>query len=306
MKRILLFFILFASFSLCVMGQESEDPDVKYAAELLKKGTQAPDFVIANGDTLVGKSLSSFRGRYVVLDFWATWCPDCRKDVPAMRELYKRYASKDVVFISVSFDKDKSVWQKYIRENDMPWIHHSELKPWKQTVISGDYRIKWIPSMYVLDKEGKVILGTVCVDKLDKVLNILTSLTPEMYGEYIVSVFNTRYAGGMDKFKKDINNNLQYPDMANALSAECTVLMNFTLNPDGSVTDISASECKIGHYNKAAMSKYTSEQQNDMLRECARSFAKDAFRVIKQTKRWNADSSAKPIKLFFVMNYSVL
>lgn len=166
MKRILTSTLIMMVFSFCANAQENDDR--QYTEGLLKPGELAPDFIIANGDTLAGKPLSSFRGRYVVLDFWASWCRDCRKDIPAVKALHKKYASDDIVFIGVSFDTDKETWMKCVRDNGMNWIHHSELKPWKSTGISADYHIKWIPTMYLLDKEGRILFSTIHAEEMER------------------------------------------------------------------------------------------------------------------------------------------
>ena len=147
----------------------SDDPDDTYATELLKPGVTAPDFTLGTHD---GKSvrLSDFKGKYVVLDFWATWCPDCRADVPRLKEIHKAYASDSVAFLSVSFDTDKDKWTSYIRDNGMDWAHGSELKKWKETTVSSLYYVKWIPSIYLIGPDGKVILGTVVLDKIEAAL----------------------------------------------------------------------------------------------------------------------------------------
>lgn len=148
-----------------------EDDDAKYATELLAKGTAAPDFTIGGK---AGK-LSDLRGKFVVIDFWATWCPDCRKDIPKMKQLYEKYASDKVVFVGVSFDKTPDALEKYLKDNDVRWVQTCEYKPWKETQISKDYNIKWIPSIYVINPEGKVELATVMIEKVEKLLKNVKS-----------------------------------------------------------------------------------------------------------------------------------
>lgn len=161
--------LLALSFTAKAQSAVNDDPDNAYATDLLKKGTTAPDFTIATPD---GKtiSLSDFKGKYVVLDFWATWCPDCRADVPRLKEIHKAFASNKVAFFSVSFDTDKDKWTSYIRDNGMNWAHGSELKKWKETTVSSLYQVKWIPSVYLIDPDGKVLLGTVVLDKIEAAL----------------------------------------------------------------------------------------------------------------------------------------
>lgn len=141
-----------------------------YTADLLKVGDEAPGFVIENGDTLAGTPLSHFRGRYVVLDFWASWCGDCRREIPAMKALYDEYASDKVVFIGVSVDEKPEAWRKCIGDNGMRWIHHSELKPWKSTRIAADYRVKWIPTVYIVGPDGRIALATIKTEELREFL----------------------------------------------------------------------------------------------------------------------------------------
>lgn len=148
---------------------EEEDLDAKYAKDLLAEGTAAPQFTLKTPD---GKevSLSDFAGKYVVLDFWASWCPDCRNDVPALKTLWEKYGSDKVAFLSVSFDTDQEKWASYIAENGMGWTHVSPLAKWKETQVSNDYKVNWIPSMYLIAPDGKVKFGTVVLDKIAKAL----------------------------------------------------------------------------------------------------------------------------------------
>ena len=163
MKKMLWMAVVLMASVLSLSAQEAtEDIDVKYAANLLKPGTEAPDFEIQNNDSVKGVKLSNFRGKYVVLEFWASWCPDCRKDMPEVKALYEQYGKQGVQFIGVSFDTDKAAWSNYIDKNNLSWLHTSELVKWKKgTKIDQDYHVQWIPTYYLLDTEGKVVLGTV-------------------------------------------------------------------------------------------------------------------------------------------------
>lgn len=142
----------------------AQDADAKYAEGLLQPGAEAPEFNLTAPDG-TGHSLSDFRGSYVVLDFWASWCPDCRKDIPEMKRLHGEYG-KNVRFISVSFDDNKDSWTRCIETNGMDWLHLSELKKWKTTEVSRLYNIQWIPSMYVIDPRGRIVLSTVMIEKV--------------------------------------------------------------------------------------------------------------------------------------------
>ena len=108
-----------------------------------------------------------------ILDFWATWCPDCRKDVPALVEAYKRFASDKVVFVSISWDQDRERLERFIRENGICWTQVCDFKPRTEITTGKTFRVKWIPSIYIIGPDGKVLLGTVM---LDKVVALLSSL----------------------------------------------------------------------------------------------------------------------------------
>lgn len=87
--------------------------------------------------------------------------------------MYATYAPQGVVFVGVSFDTDRDQWQQYISENALSWIQFSELKPWKESSISTAYNVRWIPTLYLIDKDGRVVLGTVSVAEMSSRLAAL-------------------------------------------------------------------------------------------------------------------------------------
>ena len=143
--------------SVALFAQE-EDLDAKYAADLLKPGTPAPEFVLSdiNGNAV---KMSQFRGK-------ASWCPDCRAEVPALKELQAKTDPDKVVFVSISSDRTVEAWKKYVAENEMGGVQLYKDK----SKVSEDYHVKWIPSQYVIGPDGKVVLGTVMLDKVAKAL----------------------------------------------------------------------------------------------------------------------------------------
>lgn len=149
-----------------------DDLDTQYAADLLKPGTAAPEITATD---LQGKQhkLSELRGKYTVIDFWASWCPDCVKDIPEMKRLYETYGD-EVNFLGVSFDHDRTKWENCVKDNGIAWLQISSLVRWKENSISKDFHIKWIPSLYIIGPDGKVVLGTVMIDKLEKKLQEIT------------------------------------------------------------------------------------------------------------------------------------
>jgi thiol-disulfide isomerase/thioredoxin len=101
--------------------------------------------------------LSSTRGKVVLLDFWAAWCPPCRRENPNLVMAYNTYKSKGFEIYQVSLDKTKEEWLKGIEQDNLGrWIHVSDLKYWNSAVVS-QFNIKSIPFNMLLDKDGKVI-----------------------------------------------------------------------------------------------------------------------------------------------------
>lgn len=171
MKKLLLMAAMILCVGSCAVDAKADSDTEQYDSLLLRQGEMAPDFTIVNDDYPDGLAISSLRGKYVVLEFWASWCPDCRRITPAMVELHDRFASDSVVFIGVSFDTDKEKWLKYVKDSGMKWLQHSELKKWKkETTIDGPYKVQWIPTMYLIDKQGRIVVGTVDEGKLKAAL----------------------------------------------------------------------------------------------------------------------------------------
>lgn len=141
------------------LTKEKYIEEFKYALSELEKeiliGDEAPDFTL---NTPEGKAvkLSDFKGKVVMLDFWASWCGPCRGENPNVVRAYKKYNSKGFEILSVSLDQSKQQWEKAIAADKLTWTHVSDLKGWKSAAASL-YRVKGIPKTFLLDKEGKVI-----------------------------------------------------------------------------------------------------------------------------------------------------
>lgn len=172
MKRLLLSMALLFAAMTGIYAQTTDekgnDLDSLYAQKLLKTGAAAPNFSLPMPNRKVF-NLADNKGKYVLLDFWASWCPDCRKDIPAVKALYERYGKK-VVFVGVSFDTDHNRWTDCIAKNGMEWLHVSELKRMREANISKTYGVQWIPSMTLIGPDGKVVLSTVVIERMEDAL----------------------------------------------------------------------------------------------------------------------------------------
>jgi len=118
-------------------------------------GTQAVDFT-QNDTANRPVSLSSFKGKYVLVDFWASWCGPCRNENPAVVAAYNAFKNKNFTILSVSLDQNKDKWKQAINADNLAWSHVSDLKYW-QNEVAQIYHIQSIPANMLLDPTGKII-----------------------------------------------------------------------------------------------------------------------------------------------------
>lgn len=135
-------------------------------------GTLLPDFSQPDTSGLAVK-LSSLRGSYVLIDFWASWCGPCRQENPNLVAAFNKYKSKKFTVLGVSLDKTKPAWMDAIHADGLTWTHISDLQGW-QNAVAQQFQIFSIPQNYLIDPDGKVIgknlRGPALDRKLAKVL----------------------------------------------------------------------------------------------------------------------------------------
>ena len=121
-------------------------------------GMVAPDFTL-NDPEGNPVTLSSLRGQYVLVDFWASWCKPCRQGIPGLKELYAKYHDKGFEILGVSDDTKEEAWKKALAEENMPWIHVCDEFPekYKPSRVGTLYGVHYIPCYFLLDKEGRII-----------------------------------------------------------------------------------------------------------------------------------------------------
>jgi peroxiredoxin len=118
-------------------------------------GTEAMDFTQADTAGLP-VSLSSFKGKYVLVDFWASWCKPCRMENPNVLSAYERFKAKNFTVLGVSLDRSREAWIKAIQDDKLAWSQVSDLKFWNNAVAQ-QYRIQQIPQNFLIDPNGKIV-----------------------------------------------------------------------------------------------------------------------------------------------------
>lgn len=140
--------------------------------ENVQVGTVAPDFTLPDVD---GNpvSLSGLRGKYVLIDFWASWCPDCRKENPNIVAAWNKFKDRNFTILGVSLDRQRDPWLAAIEKDGLTWTHVSDLKDWKSDAAVL-YAIRWIPMSFLIDPDGVILAvgleGEALLQKLEEVL----------------------------------------------------------------------------------------------------------------------------------------
>jgi peroxiredoxin len=123
-----------------------------------KIGAVGSDAVDFTQNDMTGKpvSLSSFKGKYVLVDFWASWCRPCREENPNVVKAYQKFSAKNFTVLGVSLDKEKESWVKAVQKDNLTWTHVSDLKYWENSAAAL-YGVKGIPFNLLVDPSGKIV-----------------------------------------------------------------------------------------------------------------------------------------------------
>ncbi len=147
------------------IGMIEKQAEANKIQSALKPGVPFPDFTETDLD---GKpiSIAAYKGKVVLVDFWATWCGPCVAELPTVLKAYEKYHDKGFEIIGISLDSDKEKLTSFIKQKNMPWQQFFDGKGW-QNKLAGQYGINSIPATYLLDKDGKIIAKGLRGEALD-------------------------------------------------------------------------------------------------------------------------------------------
>jgi len=234
MKRSILFLFLLAT--ICVSAQNTpSDADAKYATDLIKPGISIPDFKLRDSNGKWQKISKVIKGKYTVIDFWASWCPDCRKDIPNIQRMVEKFSPMGVQFLGISFDNEADRWKAAIEKYNIRYPQLSELKRMRESDVAQAYGVKWIPSMILVDKNGCVVQSTVLSDKME------VALTELMSKEHPAILKGQTERVSIDGAKGKLQAIIQKPELAQGQTCPMVMLCHgFSGRKDGPMFELIA------------------------------------------------------------------
>jgi thiol-disulfide isomerase/thioredoxin len=169
-----------SAFALSGMGRSSlktEDLEKNYGLlsakrKQSKEGKNVADYLAGLKSSAIGSyvkdftlntpeekalSFASLKGKYVLIDFWASWCGPCKASFPHMKEVYQKYKSDQFEIYSISIDKDKAAWLKELKVQALPWLHSLDTK----NVSQSGFAVTGVPTTYLIDPQGKILMKEV-------------------------------------------------------------------------------------------------------------------------------------------------
>lgn len=151
----------------------SKNPKSEFSTEVLAENLET----LAKKKVVFSDIYTSTSDSVMVIDFWASWCPDCIKGLATVRELQKIYANKKVKFMFLSVDEDASAWKRSIEKNQIVGTHFRLVDKWKKSKLCDYLEVSWIPRYLVLDANGKIVFYNAIEANDKQLIEILEKYT---------------------------------------------------------------------------------------------------------------------------------
>ena len=111
--------------------------------------------------------LRALRGNVVLVDFWASWCPDCLREMPVVRETYQKYKEKGFTIVGISLDKDAQALSNFVAKKLIPWPQYFDGRGWENE-FAAKYGVRAIPEMWLINQRGDVVSTDISIEQLDQ------------------------------------------------------------------------------------------------------------------------------------------
>lgn len=256
-----------------------EDLDAQYAKDLLQPGTEVPAIMIGEGDKQCDWIHDDYP-QYTILEFWASWCGDCRRDMAKMRRINRVFCCDSIRIKAYSFDTKEDAWMKCQKDSVLAWMHQLSPITMRDSQVAKDFHLNWIPSYYLIGKDGKVILSTVMIDKLEAKLREIAPQAKE--DDLPLSSTLPCRQELMNSVMRAIAMNVKYPDECVKYGAEGKVHVAFVVDKDGNVSEVSPAKCTITNVSAQSIDRLSADEQKQVKEQFAKQFSREAVNAVKQ------------------------
>lgn len=270
---------MLAALLMCIISASAQTSEEDYTKNLLQPGEAAPAIELYNESGELFKLQDQLdRNYFAIVNFWASWCPDCRKEIPELKRLVKKFYDYGVCPIGVSFDTDSAAWKGYIRKEELDWLQVSELKKWKHgTEIDKAYHVNWIPTTYLISPEGKIIKGIIHIEELESTIDSLIAT-----GKITKTIF-PKFHGDLIKY---LRKNLHYPKEAQKNGIQAKIKLSFVVDKDGSSHNIKIDQVDLLPITNSKINHLTIEERNAVVQHSVQLLKEEAIRVVKSMPNW--------------------